>query len=255
MIRPVVSPLLEAKNRVIIALDFPSGPEADRFLSHWDGRDKPFVKVGMQLFYAAGPTWVAKLVETGYKVFLDLKLHDIPHTVAGAVRSVASLGVDLLTLHASGGRRMMESAREGLEAKGGANRLQLLAVTRLTHIDQKVLNDELEVPGAVRDSVLNLAHLAQLSGMDGVVCSGEEVSGIKEKIDRQLLTVTPGIRLKGQDPRDQKRVMTPEAAIQEGADLLVVGRPITQAPGPVAVWEKMIADIQETGRDDHERAT
>ncbi|PTX51930.1 orotidine-5'-phosphate decarboxylase [Melghirimyces profundicolus] len=239
----------EAHKRLIVALDFPCAHEADRFLSRWRGREKPFVKVGMQLFYSAGPSWVAGLTEAGYSVFLDLKLHDIPHTVAGAVGSLASLGVDLITLHAAGGSRMMEAAREAAEVKSGEKRPGLLAVTQMTSTDGRMLNDELGIPGSVRDSVLNLAHLARRAGMDGVVCSGGEAGWIKEEIGRELLTVTPGIRLEGQVKDDQKRVMTPEAAVNGGSDLLVVGRPIIRSQDPVAVWMDIAERIQMSGRD------
>lgn len=239
---------MDARQRVIVALDFPSPAEAESFLALWRGREKPFVKVGMQLFYTAGPTWVADLVEAGYSVFLDLKLHDIPHTVAGAVRSLAGLGVSLLTLHASGGRAMMEAAREAVEISPGSG-LRLLGVTQLTSTDDRMLNEELGITGPVRESVLNLACLARRSGMDGVVCSGKEAQGIKEQVSEEMLTVTPGIRLEGQDQGDQKRVMTPEAAVAGGADRLVVGRSITRAADPVATYERIVERIQR--RRDH----
>ncbi|QKI82477.1 orotidine-5'-phosphate decarboxylase [Kroppenstedtia eburnea] len=241
----------KAASRAIIALDFPSPLEAEPFLARWGGREKPFVKVGMQLFYAAGPVWVKGLVEAGYPVFLDLKLHDIPHTVAGAVSSLTRLGVRLLTLHASGGRAMMEAAREAVEAASGPEPLRLLAVTQLTSTDQRMMNEELGISGPVRESVLNLAHLARRSGIDGVVCSGEEAAWIKAQVSGELLTVTPGIRLEGQERGDQKRVMTPEAAVRGGADLLVVGRPIIRSADPVATYEAIVEQIQWKERGHH----
>ncbi|GGA32837.1 orotidine 5'-phosphate decarboxylase [Kroppenstedtia guangzhouensis] len=242
MICPIES---KADSPVIIALDFASPLEADPFLALWGGREKPFIKVGVQLFYAAGPVWVKELVEAGYSVFLDLKLHDIPHTVAGAVRSLTGLGVRLLTLHASGGRTMMEAAREAAEASSGPEPPRLLAVTQLTSTDDRMLNEELGISGSVRDSVLRLARLAHRSGIDGVVCSGEEAGWIKEQVSGEMLTVTPGIRLDGQERGDQKRVMTPEAAVHAGADLLVVGRPITRSADPVATYEAIVEQIKK----------
>lgn len=235
-------------HRIIVALDVPDASEAEQFLSRWETEEKPFIKVGMQLFYATGPSWVATLVERGYPVFLDVKLHDIPNTVSGAIGSLVKLGVDMITLHASGGRAMMEAAREAAEASGGRKRPALLGVTQLTSTDEQMLNGELGIPGTVRDSVLNLAQLAEKSGMDGVVCSGEEAGWMKEHVSGKLLTVTPGIRLKGEDAGDQKRVMTPEVAIQSGADLLVMGRSITQSSQPVSVWKQCVKSIQRSER-------
>lgn len=246
MIHPIQR---KAASQVIIALDYSTPVEADRFLTHWRDREKPFIKVGMQLFYAAGPDWVKGIVEEGYPVFLDLKLHDIPHTVAGAVRSLAGLGVLLLTLHATGGREMMEAAQEAATTSSGGGGPRLLAVTQLTSTDQRMMNDELCIPGSVRDSVLHLARLAHQSGIDGVVCSGEEAGMIKERVSREMWTVTPGIRLEGEEQEDQKRVMTPKAAVRAGADLLVVGRSITRSSDPVATYEGMMKQIQWKERD------
>lgn len=231
--------------RVIIALDFPETSEANAFLARWDKSEKPFVKVGMQLFYAAGPRWVSNLVEEGYPVFLDVKLHDIPHTVAGGVRSLARLGVEWITLHASGGIRMMEAAKEAAETITNQKPPHLLAVTQLTSTDQQMMNHELGIPGTVQERVLAYAQLAKQAGMAGVVCSGWEATKIKSRVDSTLITVTPGIRLAGQDQEDQKRVMTPEQAVQSGADYLVVGRPITQAKNPVAMYESITRSIEK----------
>ncbi|MFC4076503.1 orotidine-5'-phosphate decarboxylase [Salinithrix halophila] len=236
------------RDRVAIALDFPMREEAEALLRRWSDREKPYIKVGMQLFYTAGPDWVKSLVHDGYSVFLDLKLHDIPHTVAGGVASVARLGVKLLTLHAAGGSQMMKAAREAAVEAAGEERPRLLAVTQLTSTDDRMLNEELAIPGTVRDSVLNLAHLAKQAEMDGIVCSGEEAAWIKGKISTELLTVTPGIRLEGEATGDQKRVMTPEAAIDGGSDLLVVGRPITRAEDPVAAYETILERVERAGR-------
>jgi orotidine-5'-phosphate decarboxylase len=235
-----------ARQRVIVALDFPGKEPAEAFLERWKDREgaKPFVKVGMQLFYAAGPSWVVSLKERGFPVFLDLKLHDIPNTVEGAVQSISRLGVDLVTLHASGGSRMMKAAREAAE-QAGVKRPRLLAVTQLTSTDQVMLNEEIGIPGTVKESVLRYARLAQASGVDGVVCSGEEAGEIKQATSGVFLTVTPGIRPKGSAVGDQKRVMTPAQAIANGADYLVVGRPVTQAPDPVSAYKAIIQEIIE----------
>lgn len=237
------------KARVVIALDFPSAGEAEAFLARLETEEKPFVKVGMQLFYAAGPRWVAGLKERGYDIFLDLKLHDIPNTVAGAVESVARLGADLLTLHAGGGRAMMAAAREARDRSGSPG-LRLLAVTQLTSTDRRVLNEEIGIPGTVEDCVLRYARLAREAGMDGVVCSGWEVAAIKAMTGPGFLAAVPGIRPKGEAEQDQKRIMTPEEAAARGADLLVVGRPITRAADPAAAYRAIIEAVQNAGRDD-----
>ena len=233
---------------VVIALDFPSVEEAETFLDRLEPEEKPFVKVGMQLFYAAGPHWVERLKERGCSVFLDLKLHDIPNTVAGAVDSVARLGVDWLTLHACGGRAMMEVAREARD-RSGASSLRLLAVTQLTSLDQRALNEELGIPGTVEACVSRYARMARESGMDGVVCSGWEVEGIKAMGGHDFVAAVPGIRPSGEATQDQKRVMTPQEAAARGADLLVVGRPITRAADPAAAYRRIVEAVQNAGRD------
>lgn len=229
------------EDRVIIALDFSEQQQAEAFLQMFRSRRKPFIKVGYQLFYLVGPQWVAQRKEEGYPVFLDLKLHDIPQTVAGAVRSLTKLGVDFLTIHASGGTAMLEAA---VDAASDSN-IKLLAVTQLTSTDQMALNDELRIPGRIEDSVLHLSRMAHRSGVDGVICSGHEVTRINEEIATDFLTVTPGIRPLGSGSHDQKRVMTPSQAIRAGADYLVIGRPITQASSPVAVYEQVIREIEQ----------
>lgn len=226
--------------RVWIALDFSHQTEAERFLRRFPSDARPALKVGMQLFYATGPRWVAGLSEAGYPIFLDLKLHDIPHTVAGAVQSLLGLGIRMTTLHAAGGRAMMEAAREAVDGVPEANRPRLLAVTQLTSTDQVQMNQEIGIPGTVRDSVMKRARLAYRAGLDGVVCSGEEVSGIKEDVASNWMTVVPGIRLPGDDPGDQRRVMTPEQAWQAGADHLVIGRSITRAYDPLTVYRSIL---------------
>ncbi|WP_124727685.1 orotidine-5'-phosphate decarboxylase [Staphylospora marina] len=232
--------------RVIVALDLPDAEAAEHLLAKLLPR-KPFIKVGYQLFYAVGPAWVARKKEAGFPVFLDLKLHDIPNTVKKGVESLGRLGVDLLTLHASGGSAMMEAAREAAEkTASGTHRTRLLAVTQLTSTDREMLNDELGIPGTVGEHVLRLARLAQRSGVDGVVCSGHEVRRIKEVTGSGFLAVTPGIRPAGTDAGDQKRIMTPSLAIKEGADFLVVGRPVTGAADPAAAYEAILREISHT---------
>ncbi|SEN16777.1 orotidine-5'-phosphate decarboxylase [Lihuaxuella thermophila] len=232
-------------SRVIIALDFPGAVAAESFLAHWDGQRKPFIKVGYQLFYAVGPDWVAKRKEEGYSVFLDLKLHDIPNTVAKGIESLSRLGVDMLTIHAGGGRAMMEAAREAAEAAGGPRRMKLLAVTQLTSTDQQMLNQELGIPGSLEECVIRYAQLAERSGADGVICSGQEVANIKRATSPSFLAVTPGIRPAGTDVQDQKRVVTPADALASGADYLVVGRPITRAADPKAAFDTIIAEMEQ----------
>ncbi|SFS50438.1 orotidine-5'-phosphate decarboxylase [Marininema halotolerans] len=234
---------LSTDEQVAVALDVPHQQAAEAFLKHWQGCEKPFIKVGMQLFYAAGPSFVQSLTTAGYNVFLDVKLHDIPNTVGSAVRSLTGLGVKWITLHASGGREMMEAAKKAAEEAEGT-RPRLLAVTQLTSTDQRTLNQDIGIPGTVSDAALHLAELAQQSGMDGIVCSGEEARVMKERVP-SLFIVTPGIRLEGRDSEDQKRVMTPEAAISEGADILVVGRPITRANEPLKVYKHILQRVEQ----------
>lgn len=229
------------EHQVIIALDFPDPKEAESFLQNWEGEFKPFIKVGYQLFYQVGPDWVARRKEEGYQVFLDLKLHDIPQTVAGAVQSLTKLEVDFLTLHAAGGSKMIQAAKQA----ASHSQMKLLAVTQLTSTDQHMLNHELQIVGTVEDSVAHLGKLAYEAGADGIVCSGHEVKKIKELTSTNFLAVTPGIRPLQSQKDDQKRVMTPEKAIQAGADFLVVGRPITRAKSPFEVYQQIIDQIQQ----------
>lgn len=232
------------KNRVIIALDFPKPSAAEAFLKLWKNEEKPFIKVGYQLFVQVGPDWVARRKEEGYSIFLDLKLHDIPQTVASAVEALIQLNVDFLTIHASGGKKMMEAAKE--MARG--SNLRLLAVTQLTSTDQQMLNQELQIAGTVADSVLHLSQLADQAGMDGVICSGQEVQRIKQVTSSNFLAVTPGIRPQGSEAHDQKRVVTPRKAIEAGADYLVIGRPIIRAASPLDVYKQVVDEIQQAKR-------
>lgn len=228
--------------QIIIALDY-SLQEAEAFLHSFP---PAFIKIGYQLFYEAGPAWVAKKKEEGYHVFLDLKLHDIPNTVYEGVRTVSKLGVDLLTIHASGGSKMIEQAREAAEQTASADhRTKILAVTQLTSTDQAMLTEELQIEGTISDSAIHLAQLAQRSGADGVICSGQEVSAVKQATSTDFLAVTPGIRPKEAGVDDQKRVVTPIEAIQRGADYLVIGRPITKASDPIQAYENILQSIEE----------
>lgn len=235
-------------HRIILALDVPDGKQAERLLSVWDGDFRPFIKVGYQLFFRVGPEWILKRKEKGYPVFLDLKLHDIPNTVAKGVESLCRLGVDFVTLHAGGGRVMMEKAREAAEkGAAGSRRMKLLAVTQLTSTDQQMLHEELGIGEPLDESVQRLAALAHRSGMDGVICSGLEVQKVKKAASPGFLAVTPGIRPAGASAHDQKRMITPGKALKNGADYLVVGRPVTQAPDPGKAFQELLESIKEEG--------
>lgn len=220
---------------VIIALDFQDKNKALGFLDRL-GNARPFVKVGMELFYSEGPGIVEMLKERGHQVFLDLKLHDIPNTVRGAVTSVAKLGADILNVHASGGIGMMAAAAEAAAAFG-KDRPRLIAVTQLTSTAREVMNRELLIPDTVEAAVLHYARNAKEAGMDGVVCAPGEAGAIKESLGAAFLTVTPGIRFAGNTKADdQVRVTTPALAAEYGADFIVVGRPVTGAEDPLEAY-------------------
>lgn len=231
-----------AREQVIIALDVPNVEQAEILLSHWNNEEKPWIKVGYQLFYQVGPQWVYQRKQEGYSIFLDLKLHDIPTTVEKGVQSLCRLGVDLLTIHAAGGREMIRRAREATEQISTSQRMKILAVTQLTSTDQAMLQD-LGIQESVTDSVERYAKLAYTSGADGVICSGLEAHRIKQVTDAGFLTVTPGIRPLGSDAGDQKRIVTPSQAVLGGADYLVIGRPITQSENPLNAYEQILAEI------------
>lgn len=224
-------------SRPIIALDFPTMAQVNEFLSYFN--DEPlFVKVGMELFYQNGPEIVTTLKQLGHDVFLDLKLHDIPNTVQRAMKGLASMGVDMVNVHAAGGQAMMEAAIEGLISGTpmGKQRPKLIAVTQLTSTTQIAMQHEQLISVSLMDSVVHYAQLAQVSGLDGVVCSALEARKIKEQTSNEFLCVTPGIRPEGTAVGDQKRVATPSIAHEEGASYIVVGRPITQAENPIAAY-------------------
>lgn len=226
---------------VIIALDFGSSREVFDFLDRF-GEERPFVKIGMELFYAQGPDIVRQVKARGHKIFLDLKLHDIPNTVKGGMRSLAGLGVDMCNLHASGTRAMMEAALEGLTRPDGTRPL-LLAVTQLTSTTQQVMQDELLVNATITDAVAHYAKNAHAAGLDGIICSPLEAALVKEVCGPQMLTVTPGVRFADGDTQDQARVTTPAKAKEIGSDYIVVGRPITQAADPVAAWKRCMEEF------------
>ncbi|MBQ1405519.1 MAG: orotidine-5'-phosphate decarboxylase [Oscillospiraceae bacterium] len=221
---------------VIIACDFPSAEQTLAFLDRFTGR-KPFVKIGMELFYAAGPDIVRQIKARGHKIFLDLKLHDIPNTVRRAMAVLSNLDVDLVNLHAAGTAEMMKAALEGLTRPDGTRPL-LIAVTQLTSTNQEALEQELLIEKPIDEVVMSYAENAKKAGLDGVVCSPLEAEKVHARCGESFLTVTPGVRFADGDRGDQKRVMTPEQAKEIGSDYIVVGRPITLAQDPVAAYER-----------------
>ena len=226
---------------VIIACDFDSKEKVFSFLDRFTDR-KPFVKIGMELFYAAGPEIVREIKARGHKIFLDLKLHDIPNTVKKSMAVLSGLDVDMTNLHAAGTRRMMEAAIEGLTREDGTRPL-LIAVTQLTSTDQEAMENDLLIKEPIDKVVLHYASNAKASGLDGVVCSPLEAGKVHETCGKEFLTVTPGVRFADGDVGDQKRVMTPAEAKRIGSDYIVVGRPITAAPDPVAAYERCVAEF------------
>lgn len=230
---------------VIIACDFPSKADMLAFLSRF-GEKKPFVKIGMELFYGEGPEIVREIKRRGHPVFLDLKLHDIPNTVHKAMRNIARLSVDMVNVHAAGTRAMMEAAREGLR-EGGAPETKLIAVTQLTSTSEAALRDELLIGATMEETVMRYAENAKAAGLSGIVCSPLEARAVKERCGSAFLAVTPGIRYPSSVQDDQARVTTPEAARALGADYIVVGRPITGAEDPEAAYAKILAEF--TGKE------
>ena len=226
---------------VIVACDFSSREETMAFLDNFKGR-KPFVKIGMELFYAEGPQIVREIKARGHKIFLDLKLHDIPNTVKKSMAVLSRLDVDMCNLHAAGTSRMMEAALEGLTRPDGTRPL-LIAVTQLTSTDQEAMERDLLIKEPIDKVVMHYAETAKNAGLDGVVCSPLEARKVHEVCGERFLTVTPGVRFADGDIGDQKRVMTPEQAKKIGSDYIVVGRPITAAPDPVAAYERCIKEF------------
>ena len=226
---------------VIIACDFPSAEETFAFLDKFEGK-KPFVKIGMELFYAEGPEIVRQIKARGHKIFLDLKLHDIPNTVKKAMRVLSRLDVDMCNLHAAGAAPMMEAALEGLTRDDGSRPI-LIAVTQLTSTDQQTMERDLLLKEPIDRVVMHYAKTAANAGLDGVVCSPLEAKKVHETCGDGFLTVTPGVRFSDGDRGDQKRVMTPEEARKIGSDYIVVGRPITAAENPVAAYERCVNEF------------
>ena len=226
---------------VIIACDFADKETALNFLDKFEGR-KPFVKIGMELFYAEGPQIVREIKARGHKIFLDLKLHDIPNTVKKSMAVLSRLDVDMCNLHAAGTSRMMEAALEGLTRPDGTRPL-LIAVTQLTSTDQEAMERDLLIKEPIDKVVMHYAETAKNAGLDGVVCSPLEAQKVHDICGEKFLTVTPGVRFADGDIGDQRRVMTPEQAKKIGSDYIVVGRPITAAPDPVAAYERCIKEF------------
>ena len=226
---------------VIIACDFASAEKTFEFLDKFTGR-KPFVKIGMELFYAEGPSIVKEIKKRGHKIFLDLKLHDIPNTVKKAMNVLSNLDVDITNLHASGTTAMMEAAIEGLTRPDGTRPL-LIAVTQLTSTSQESMENDLLIKEPIDEVVMHYASNAKKAGLDGVVCSPLEAGKVHERCGTDFLTITPGVRFADGDVGDQKRVMTPAEANRIGSDYIVVGRPITAAEDPVAAYERCVAEF------------
>lgn len=226
---------------VIIALDFAGAKETLEFLDLF-GEKKPFVKIGMELFYAEGPSIVKEIKNRGHKIFLDLKLHDIPNTVKKAMKVLSSLDADMCNLHAAGASEMMKAAIEGLTREDGTRPL-LIAVTQLTSTDERALHEELLIGTSMEQTVQSYALNAKKSGLDGVVCSPLEAGKVHELCGGNFLTVTPGVRFADGDQGDQKRIATPERARMLGSDYIVTGRPITAARDPKAAYERCVKEF------------
>ncbi len=227
---------------VIIACDFDSAEKTFAFLDRFTGR-KPFVKIGMELYYAEGPSIVKEIKARGHKIFLDLKLHDIPNTVKKSMAVLSRLDVDMTNLHAAGTVRMMEAALEGLTKPDGTRNTMLIAVTQLTSTDQESMEKDLLIKEDIAEVVMHYAHNAKIAGLDGVVCSPLEAEKVHGRCGEGFVTVTPGVRFADGDIGDQKRVMTPAEAKKIGSDYIVVGRPITAAEDPVAAYERCVREF------------
>ena len=226
---------------VIIACDFKSKEEVLNFLDLFK-EEKPFLKIGMELYYAEGPEIVREIKKRGHKIFLDLKLHDIPNTVMKAMKVLSNLDVDMCNLHAGGSIKMMEAAIQGLTREDGTRPL-LIAVTQLTSTSEEVMQNELLINKPLDEVVMQYAYNSKLAGLDGVVCSPLEASKVKEKCGKEFITVTPGVRFSDGEVGDQVRVTTPARAKEIGSDYIVVGRPITQAENPVEAYRRCISEF------------
>lgn len=226
---------------IYLALDFPGWQETKQFLDTNHLHGVP-VKVGMELFYREGPMIIEKLKQQNHAIFLDLKLHDIPTTVMRAMKNIASLGIDMINVHALGGGEMIHYAKEGLVSGSIGEVPKLIAVTILTSMEQQTLNEQLRISGSVVDNAAYFASVAQDNGADGVVCSVHEVKSIKSCCGDAFLTVTPGIRLAESDKNDQKRIATPSFAKDNGADFIVIGRSVTQAANPYKAYQQVVKE-------------
>lgn len=226
---------------VIIACDFASKEDCIGFLDKFTGK-KPFVKIGMELFYAEGPQIVREIKARGHKIFLDLKLHDIPNTVKKSMAVLSRLDVDMCNLHAAGTKAMMEAAIEGLTRPDGTRPI-LIAVTQLTSTSEEKMHEDLLIDGKMEDVVMHYAENAKAAGLDGVVCSPLEAAAVHSACGNAFYTVTPGIRFADGEKGDQSRVTTPEKAKEIGSDYIVVGRPITAAEDPVAAYERCVEEF------------
>ena len=226
---------------VIVACDFASAEQTFAFLDKFTGK-KPFVKIGMELYYAEGPSIVKEIKARGHKIFLDLKLHDIPNTVKKAMAVLRNLDVDITNLHAAGATAMMQGALEGLTREDGTRPL-LIAVTQLTSTDQESMERDILIKEPIDKVVMHYAMTAKNAGLDGIVCSPLEAGKVHDTCGKSFLTITPGVRFADGDVGDQKRVMTPAQAKEIGSDYIVVGRPITAAADPVAAYERCVAEF------------
>ena len=226
---------------VIIACDFDGAEKTLEFLDKFTGK-KPFVKIGMELYYSAGPEIVREIKKRGHKIFLDLKLHDIPNTVKKSMAVLSKLDVDMCNLHASGTKNMMKAALEGLTREDGTRPI-LIAVTQLTSTDEESMRNDLLIEKPIADVVMHYAKMAKDSGLDGVVCSPLEAGKVHDYCGKNFITVTPGVRFAGGEIGDQKRVTTPAKAKELGSDYIVVGRPITAAVDPVKAYEQCVEEF------------
>lgn len=228
-------------DNIYVALDFPTWEETSQFIEQHKLQGVP-VKVGMELFYREGPDVIKKLKENNHPIFLDLKLYDIPNTVHRAMQNLAKLEVDIVNVHALGGSEMIRKAKEGLLSGNSTHETKLIAVTILTSFDNETMNNELLLPGSITDQAVHLAKLSKESGADGVVCSVHEANSIKESCGSSFLTVTPGIRLQESSHDDQKRIATPQYAREHLADILVIGRSITNAANPYIAYQQALKE-------------
>lgn len=226
---------------VIIACDFSSAKDTFDFLDKFT-EEKPFVKIGMELYYAEGPSIVREIKKRGHKIFLDLKLHDIPNTVKKAMSVLSSLDVDMTNLHAAGTVDMMKAAAQGLTKEDGTRPI-LIAVTQLTSTSEERMQNELLINASINDTIVKYAENAKAAGLDGVVCSPLEAGMVKDACGKQFVTVTPGVRFADGEVGDQVRVTTPEKAKEIGSDYIVVGRPVTQAADPVAAYRRCVKEF------------